>query len=597
MRRHVILASVLIIGACSSGSNSSDVPTTTESASTPSTETTTETTAPPDELLPLDLNDPFTPDRNPLSEPGVALLEAPTDESFWEPPTPLPGKPGDLIWVRPAMTLPNGEIYLVLYHSSDTFGRSVGVTGWLAVPNEISADTPVFSWGHGTTGMADDCAPTRESTPDKIPFIERLLDRGLVVAATDYAYLGTPGPHPYFDASTMAFSMIDAAIAAQSFTGARGPTFFGGYSIGGRGSVFAQSLTPAYAPDLEIAGTAIFRPGVDGSGNNNAYRLLRDSPLKGYAVMAFYGVNLAWGNDYFDLEKYLTPEALKLLPLLDLDCLDSVLEAFRALSGDDVFLISQTDELPGRSADASKQISESPLLISAGVVDSTIGRSAINAYLADACANGQEIELHWLMQEHSLSADEDGPLLIDWIDRVLAGNSVSNCGGGVSYPPLCPADLNACAQVNISSGVEGELVNPFAIVPETNWQVLAETTTASVCPAPTYACTGEIFDGHITRIVKSDLAIDVSDAEAWITESFWESVDGFWIIALRRTVDHPCNREGFYFEILARNQLGIFVITPQEQGSTIYGLLSHNNRTTIPDYGEAITLSGEWPCQ
>ena len=594
MKRWLVAVSALVLTAC--GASSSSPETTAPSASpSPTTEAVPEsptTTA----LLPLDLDEPFSPERSTNQQRGITLLPTPDDEELWLPPSLLPGKPGDVIWMKSLTKLPLGELFFVMYHSSDTFGRSVGVTGWLAIPNDVTSSTSVFSWGHGTTGMADDCAPTRESSPVQIPFLNALLERGLIVAATDYAYLGTPGPHPYFDASTMAFSMIDAAVAAQNFTGAGGPTFFGGYSIGGRGAVFAQSLAPVYAPDLEIAGTAIFRPGVDGSGNSNAYRLLRDSPLKGYAVMAFYGVNLAWGKEYFDLEQYLTPQAIELLPLLDRDCRQSVLDAFQPLSGDEVFLISQTDELPGRSADASQQISEAPLLISAGVIDSTIGRSAINAYLDDACSNGQEIELHWLMQEHGLDQVEDRDLLMDWIDRVFEGSTTNNCDGGVTYPPLCPDDPNTCFKINIATTVDGERVNPLGSIRGTNWEVLAETTTAAICPQPTFVCTGEIFDGHVTQLVKSPLSIDVADAEAWLTEGFYLSVDGFWSIALYKNQDHPCKRKGYYFQMINYNQMGQFIIVPSDNGSTIYGILSHNNRTTIADWGEVIRMSGEWPC-
>ncbi len=53
-----------------------------------------------------------------------------------------------------------------------------------------------MSWGHGTNGMADVCAPSL--TPDgAVPLINTLLDQGWEVTASDYQGEGTPGLLPY----------------------------------------------------------------------------------------------------------------------------------------------------------------------------------------------------------------------------------------------------------------------------------------------------------------------------------------------------------------------------------------------------------------
>ena len=64
---------------------------------------------------------------------------------------------------------------------------------------------PVISWGHGTTGIADACAPSRDSASNPAhglidyayPLLQRWLKAGYAVVRTDYQGLGTPGAHPY----------------------------------------------------------------------------------------------------------------------------------------------------------------------------------------------------------------------------------------------------------------------------------------------------------------------------------------------------------------------------------------------------------------
>src|SRR5437763_209079 len=64
---------------------------------------------------------------------------------------------------------------------------------------------PVLAYAHGSTGLADRCAPSREvrplhgvSVPDAAGFpVPALWEQGFVVATTDYEGLGTPGRHPY----------------------------------------------------------------------------------------------------------------------------------------------------------------------------------------------------------------------------------------------------------------------------------------------------------------------------------------------------------------------------------------------------------------
>jgi hypothetical protein len=78
------------------------------------------------------------------------------------------------------------------------------VSGTISIrPGQPPADGwPVLSWAHGTTGVADICAPSRDAPGHPSHIYNQLADatlnqwvkRGWVVSKTDYEGLGTPGP-------------------------------------------------------------------------------------------------------------------------------------------------------------------------------------------------------------------------------------------------------------------------------------------------------------------------------------------------------------------------------------------------------------------
>ena len=75
---------------------------------------------------------------------------------------------------------------------------------------------PIIAWAHGTTGIADRCAPSvnpRSSRDAK--YLSNWLKQGFAIVATDYQGLGTPGPHPYLHARSEAYSVLDAIRAAR----------------------------------------------------------------------------------------------------------------------------------------------------------------------------------------------------------------------------------------------------------------------------------------------------------------------------------------------------------------------------------------------
>ncbi|MFW1850569.1 serine aminopeptidase domain-containing protein [Acinetobacter guillouiae] len=90
---------------------------------------------------------------------------------------------------------------------------------------------PIVAWGHGTTGVIDQCAPSRmklitttilgvdRSTHD---MIDSFVQEGYVVVAPDYEGLGEPSGqemHPYLHLKSAAYSITDAVVATKSWLG------------------------------------------------------------------------------------------------------------------------------------------------------------------------------------------------------------------------------------------------------------------------------------------------------------------------------------------------------------------------------------------
>ena len=135
------------------------------------------------------------------------------------------GPPGRIIRTEPLSGAPAGaEASRILYVSTDHHGKLVAVSGVIVVPSGPVPEggRPVYAWAHPTTGISDRCAPSlNPDVLEKIHGLEGLLAKGMVVVATDYPGLGTPGPHPYLVGESEGHSILDSVRAARNFKQAR----------------------------------------------------------------------------------------------------------------------------------------------------------------------------------------------------------------------------------------------------------------------------------------------------------------------------------------------------------------------------------------
>jgi alpha-beta hydrolase superfamily lysophospholipase len=203
---------------------------------------------------------------------------APAGDAFYTPPVPLPaGRPGDPVYQRildnKTATLTQGTNWLVLYQSQDVHGNPVATSGIIALPAAPPppGGYPVISWAHGTTGVADLCAPSRDY-PGSLAhpmnaYVQTLLNtflqNGYAVAMTDYEGLGTTDRiHPYLLGQSEAYGVLDIVRAAQRLFGSQISSRVAvvGHSQGGQAALFAGHYAASWAPELALAGVAAFAP-------------------------------------------------------------------------------------------------------------------------------------------------------------------------------------------------------------------------------------------------------------------------------------------------------------------------------------------------
>lgn len=187
--------------------------------------------------------------------------------SFYNTPSSIPSNASGTVLRFETMNapFPESQAWRVLYTSTGINGEPIAVSGMLFAPTGPipPGGRPVVSWAHPTTGIDDQCAPSRSPKPyDDVQGLADFLNLGWVVVATDYQGLGTDGMHPYLVGASEAQGTIDIVRAARNMneTGASSNYFVFGHSQGGQAALFAGQMASTYAPELQLLGVAAAAP-------------------------------------------------------------------------------------------------------------------------------------------------------------------------------------------------------------------------------------------------------------------------------------------------------------------------------------------------
>ena len=153
----------------------------------------------------------------------------------------------------------------ILYHSLDSSGRDVATSGVVLIPagTAPAGGWPVIAWAHGTSGVAQQCAPSLQKDMEYgEEGLMPMVRAGFAVVATDYHGLGTEGPHQYVNKIAQGRDVIYSIPAARMAVPSLGQRWVAvGHSQGGLAawSVAEMQATlkdPDYLGAISVSGAA-----------------------------------------------------------------------------------------------------------------------------------------------------------------------------------------------------------------------------------------------------------------------------------------------------------------------------------------------------
>ncbi|MDQ1248097.1 MAG: hypothetical protein QG597_2469 [Actinomycetota bacterium] len=375
-------------------------------------------------------------------------------EPFYTPPAQVPDQPGVVIRSEPMpeVTLANGTAQRILYTSTNSDGVTIAVSGMVFLPKDPARPAPVVAWAHPTLGQADKCAPSRAANPlsDTQSWLDAMLGRGWVVAATDYAGLGTPGPTSYLlgeqSAQDLVNSVRAAKAVAQSVAQAQTSDewVLWSHSQGGQAALWAAAKAPQIAPELSNLGVAAAAPAAE----------------LAEIMDAQWDKNVAWviGPEATQTFVDAYPQLDVLAPLSavareDLDALEEQCTLGQGLQAEVLTTFDQTFFSTNPSQDpAWKQIVAEqtppvppagvPVLLVQGTSDQVV-LAPTNALLQTSwCAVGVNMTALWLGEvDHMKVAINGGPTVVQWAaDRFAGVPQTPTCAFPPPVTPATPVD-------------------------------------------------------------------------------------------------------------------------------------------------------------
>jgi uncharacterized membrane protein HdeD (DUF308 family)/acetyl esterase/lipase len=297
---------------------------------------------------------------------------------------------------------------------------------------------PVIAWTHGTTGYAQQCAPTNLPEPFPLdavtPDLPAAIDAGYIVVGTDYMGLGTEGPHPYLIGEPVARAALDS-IRALSDIAELNPdnkNFVWGHSQGGGTALWTGQMADEYAPELDILGIIAAAPA------SNVPALLdrsKDTPV-GKILGAF--TVTAYSNIYSDVSfnEYVKPTVQPIVREMAKRCFSET-ETLISIITSLVINGSIYDRDP-LSGPFGERLNENiptktidpPVFIAQGATDVLVFPDIQESYATERCEAGQKLEYKLYEElDHVGVVGEGSPFRSDalnWTNDRLAGKPITD---------------------------------------------------------------------------------------------------------------------------------------------------------------------------
>jgi pimeloyl-ACP methyl ester carboxylesterase len=354
----------------------------------------------------------------------------------------IPDAPGRMLHTEPldprlGLSMA-GEQVRILYSSTDGMdGKTpVVVSGAYFVPKGQPPDGgwPIVAWAHGTTGIADVCAPswTPRSERDS-SYLNAWLQQGYAIVATDYQGLGTPGPHPYLAVRPEAYSVLDSVRAVlTAVPGVANRIVIIGQSQGGGAAFATAGLAPVYAPELKIRGSvatgipflgpAVSRPPANPAPADKADRTA--------AYSLYIAIMVQQSDPSKSDDQLVTERALPVLQEARTTCVGALFrEVVRAG-------LNRGNALRPGYVDAFKAVLPSmqystvklsqPLFVGTGEQDHDVPPANQLALVRNACTAGSVVEAHlYTGLNHGATVNASLRNSVPFVRKIMAGEPIT----------------------------------------------------------------------------------------------------------------------------------------------------------------------------
>ena len=386
-----------------------------------------------------------------LAAPVARAAEAPAPDpmqgdgrvsAFYTWTGAIPDTPGRMLrreTLEPTLGLASaGAQYRILYSSTDGVDGKmpVAVSGAFFLPKGMKPEGgwPLIAWAHGTTGVADICAPSWQARSYRdVRYLNAWLDQGYAVVATDYQGLGTPGPHPYLAVRPEAYSVLDSVRAVlKAFPEVANQIVVVGQSQGGGAAFATAGIAPEYAPELGIRGTVatgvpypssrwLSAPREDGP----------DRPDPTIAYLLYLGLVAQQANPALAPAELFSGRALPVFELARTTCIGpltsdvvsaglTLANAFNAGGG---FQAALERMLPALEYTTLKL--PEPVFVGTGQEDHDVAPSSQLALVKDSCAAGTVVEAHlYAGLNHGQTVNASLKDSLPFVRKVLAGEPI-----------------------------------------------------------------------------------------------------------------------------------------------------------------------------
>ncbi len=360
---------------------------------------------------------------------------------------PKNGPLGEVIRSEDVNTnLANGSAHRIIYRSQDKDGKITFSSGMIYIPNKAaSSPRPIVAWAHGTIGMGDSCAPSRQKVPvveNSINWVDAMLQKGWIVTATDYSGLGTPGVEPYLVGQGEANDVLNSVRAAKNFPGSDAGNQFAiwGHSQGGHSALFSSSRVKSYLPEYKLVGTVASAPAAE------LESLFSQQQNSAVAWIIGPEVGVSWPSNYegLDLASVFTKAGYNNFKGIAEKCINqaAIDGLIRERLGQKFFNdgIATNSVWQSILADQTAPVlsPSQPLMVAESLTDNVVLPNTTAKYIQRACSSGSNLTQLWLTNVgHIQLQSVISPTVINWInDRFNSRPALSNCNQPL---PIAPA--------------------------------------------------------------------------------------------------------------------------------------------------------------